>query len=86
MKKGEGTGEACFVDGPFDSRNGNTVLKFQQEWRGAFHSDFMRPLVNRWLIISEPLFDQAEVTADLADLPKFSAGKQKSSKAIKGTC
>ena len=23
MKKGEGTGQACFVDGPFDSRNGN---------------------------------------------------------------
>ena len=46
----------------------------------------MRPLVNRWLIISEPLFDEAEVPADLADLPKFSAGKQKSSKVIKGTC
>ena len=36
----------------------------------------MRPLVNRWLIISEPLFDQTEVTADLADLPIFSAVKQ----------
>ena len=46
----------------------------------------MRPLVNRWLIISEPLFDEAEVPADLADLPKFSVGKQKSSEAIKGTC
>ena len=46
----------------------------------------MRPLVHRWLIISEPLSDQPEVTADLADFPKFFVGKQKSLKAIKGTC
>ena len=84
--KGEETGQICFVDGPFDSKNGSTILEFQQEWRSVYHSDFMRPLVNRWPIISEPLSDQAEVSADFADFPKFCARKQKSSKAIKGTC
>ena len=73
--KREGTGQVCFVDGPFDSKNGKTILEFQQEWRSVYHSDFMRPLVNRWPIISEPFSDQAELTADLADFPKFSAGK-----------
>ena len=70
----------------FDLKNGSTILEFQLEWRSVYHYDFMRPLVNRWPIISEPLSDQAEVTADFADFPKFCAGKQKSSKAIKGTC
>ena len=73
--KREGTGQVCFVDGPFDSKNGKTILEFQQEWRSVYHSDFMRPLVNRWLIISKPFSDQAELTADLAYFPKFSAGK-----------
>ena len=47
------------------------ILEFQQEWRSVDHSDFMRPLFNRWPVISEPLSDQAEVTADLVDFPKF---------------
>ena len=69
--KGEGTGQVCFVDGPFDLKNGSTILEFQQERRSVYHSDFMRPFVNRWPIISEPLSDQAEATADLVDFPKF---------------
>jgi len=73
--KREGTGQVCFVDGPFDSKNGKTILELQQERRSVYHSDFMRPLVNRWPIISEPFSDQAELTADLADFPKISVGK-----------
>jgi len=68
------------------SKNGNTILEFQQKCRSINHSDFMRPLVHRWPVISEPLSDQAEVTADLTDFPKFFVGKQKSLKAIKSTC
>jgi hypothetical protein len=73
--KREGTGQVCFVDGPFDSKNGKTILEFQQEWRCVYHSNFMRPLVNRRPIISELFSDQTEVTADLAEFSKFPAGK-----------
>ena len=61
--KGEGAGQVCFIDGPFDKKNGKTLLEFQQEWRSVYHSDFMRPLVNRWPIISEPFSVQSEVAA-----------------------
>ena len=59
--KGEGPGQVCFIEGPFDKNNGKTILDFQQEWRSVYHSDFMRPLVNRWPIILEPFSVQPEV-------------------------
>ena len=68
---GEGIGQVCFIDGPFDPDSGRTILGFQQEWRSVYHSDFMRPLVNRWPIISEPYSDQADILADLVDAPDF---------------
>ena len=66
--QGDGTGQICFVEGAFDPDSGKTILPFQQEWRSVYHSDFMRPLVNRWPIISEPFSDQADVMADVQGL------------------
>ena len=45
--RGEGNGQVCFLDGPFDPESGDLLLKFRQEWRSVYHPDFMRPLVNR---------------------------------------
>ena len=70
--QGEGRGQVCFIEGPFDPVSGKSILKFQQEWRSVYHPDFMRPLVNRWPIISEPFLDQAEIVADLEDVPGLS--------------
>ena len=67
--RGEGRGQVCFLDGPFDPSSGELLLSFQQEWRSVYHPDFMRPLINRWPLVLEPFSDQAEVMADLADVP-----------------
>ena len=45
--RGEGNGQVCFLDGPFDPESGDLLLEFRQEWRSVYHPDFMRPLVNR---------------------------------------
>ncbi len=67
--RGGGKGQVCFIDGPFNPETGELLLGFQQEWRSIHHPDFMRPLINRWPLVWEPFSDQAEVMADLTDVP-----------------
>ena len=66
---GEGKGQVCFIEGPFDPETGELLLAFQQEWRSVYHPDFMRPLVNRWPMEAEPFSEQGEIVAALAHLP-----------------
>jgi len=51
---GDGDGRLFFFDELFDPDTGEVILRFQQEVRSIYHPDFMRPLVNRWPLISEP--------------------------------
>ncbi len=66
---GNGLGQVFFFDDIFDPDTGDTILKFQHEARSVYHEDFMRPLVNRWPIISEPYRDQFDIQLALADIP-----------------
>lgn len=63
--KGEGRGQVFFFDRIFDPESVETVILLENEVRSIYHQDFMRPLINRWPIVSEPFSDQAEVMADL---------------------
>jgi hypothetical protein len=74
--QGTGTGQVFFFDGPFDPDTGEEILKFTQEVRSPYHPDFMRPLVNRWPIITEPFSDQRAVMEALADVPGLVYGDQ----------
>ena len=74
--QGEGRGQVFFFDGPFDPDTGEEILKFTQEVRSVYHPDFMRPLVNRWPIVSEPFSDQRAVMETLADVPGLVYGEQ----------
>ena len=51
---GQGLGQVFFFDELFDPESGEMILRFQQEIRSVYHPDFMRPLVNRWPLVSEP--------------------------------
>lgn len=66
---GQGRGQVFFFEELFDPDTDKVIIKFQQEPRSVYHPDFMRPLVNRWPIISEPYTDQADVMAGLIDVP-----------------
>ncbi len=74
--QGDGAGQVFFFDGPFDPETGAEILKFTQEVRSVYHPDFMRPLVNRWPINSEPFSDQRVVMEGLADVPGLIYGEQ----------
>ena len=71
---GLGQGQVFNFHEIFDPENGETVLKFQQELRSVYHPDFMRPLVNRWPIINEPYVDQANIVAELPEVPQWVPG------------
>lgn len=74
--QGEGLGQVFFFDELFDPDTGDMILRFPQEVRSVYHPDFMRPLVNRWPLISEPYSDQQEVMQSLADVPGLIYGIQ----------
>ncbi len=63
--KGEGRGQVFFFSRIFDPESGAIVFPLENEVRSVYQQDFMRPLVNRWPIVSEPFSDQAEVMAEL---------------------
>lgn len=67
--QGDGMEQLFFFAGPFDPESGEVILQFVQEARSIYHPDYMRPLVNRWPITSEPYSHQADILADLANVP-----------------
>ena len=73
---GDGAGQVFFFDELFDPDTGETILKFQQEVRSIYHRDFMRPLINRWPIISEPFSDQRDFMKTLEDVPGLKYGEE----------
>ncbi|NQW01025.1 MAG: VOC family protein [Rhodospirillales bacterium] len=64
---GDGLNQTFFFKGVYEPSSGNQVCPLQHEIRGIYHPDFMRPLVNRWPMNSEPFSDQAAVMASLRD-------------------
>jgi hypothetical protein len=44
---------------------GDPLFHLQHEIRGLYHPDYMRPLVNRWPLVTEPFSDQATIRARL---------------------
>lgn len=65
--KGDGLNQTFFVKGVIDPKSGKTICGLEHEIRGIYHPDFMRPLVNRWPINTEPFSDQAAVMVALRD-------------------
>lgn len=48
-----------------DPNGGAPLFQLQHEIRGLYHPDYMRPLVNRWPLVTEPFSDQATIRARL---------------------
>ena len=71
---GEGRGEVFFFDKIYDPENGDAVFQMQNEVRSIYHPDFMRPLVNRWPMVTEPFSDQTLAMKNLADQLGFMPG------------
>lgn len=62
---GDGLNQTFFFNGVFDPSSGKKVCDLQHEIRGLYHPDYMRPLINRWPMTTEPFSDQAAVMAAL---------------------
>ena len=75
--QGKGLGELFFFEELFDPKTGELILCFQQEVRSIYHPDFMRPLINRWPLISEPFSEQRDVMESLTAVPGLVYGEQK---------
>ena len=56
--------DAFFFTAIADPGSNEVLLGLNHETRSLHHPDFMRPLVNRWPLESEPFSDQAEIQAD----------------------
>lgn len=54
---GNALDQIYFCNGVFDIESGAKLSTLQHEIRGVYHPDFMRPLVNRWPLGDEALFD-----------------------------
>lgn len=63
---GDARGEILFFDRVFDPDTGDTLFTINNEVRSVYHPDFMRPLANRWPLVSEPFRDQTQAMAALA--------------------
>ncbi len=59
----------------FDPRTGGTLFPLENEVRSVFHFDFMRPLVNRWPLVTEPFTDQFMARRDFNTEVGFNPGK-----------
>lgn len=57
-----------------DPAGGPPLFSLQHEVRGLYHPDFMRPLVNRWPLVTEPFSDQAALRARLRERRRKAAG------------
>ena len=53
---GEARDIVFFFEGMFDPASGETVCPLINEVRSVYHPDFMRPLVNRWPNVDQPVF------------------------------
>ena len=71
---GDGQGEVFFFDKIYDPENGETIFQMQNEVRSVYHPDFMRPLINRWPLETEPFSDQTQVMKKLAKQLGFMPG------------
>ncbi len=65
--QGDGLNQTFFFNGIVDPLSGDSLCGLQHEIRGIYHPDFMRSLVNRWPMNSEPFSDQAAVMAAQGD-------------------
>ena len=59
--------QTFFFKGVYDPESGDRICDLQHEIRGIYHPDFMRPLVNRWPMNTEPFSDQSAVMAALRE-------------------
>jgi len=53
-----------FTTKVFDPGNGETLFRLENEVRSVSHPDFMRQLVNRWPLVTEPFTDQFQSRID----------------------
>lgn len=61
----DGLDQTFFFAQILDANSGDPLFQLQHEIRGLFHPDYMRPLVNRWPLVTEPFSDQAATRAEL---------------------
>lgn len=71
---GDAHGEIFFFDKIFDPDSGETLFTIHNEVRSIYHPDFMRPLVNRLPLVSQPFRDQTQAMAALAAQVGFTPG------------
>lgn len=57
--------QTFFFEQLLDADRGEPLFRLQHEIRGLYHPDYMRPLVNRWPLVTEPFSDQASIRARL---------------------
>lgn len=60
VKTGGGRDQVFFFEDVFDPETGEVAFAFGNEVRSVYHTDFMRPLVNRWPMVEEPLSFQRD--------------------------
>ncbi|MEK9724065.1 MAG: hypothetical protein VW405_11380 [Rhodospirillaceae bacterium] len=78
---GDARDQTFFLDRLYDPDNGETILRFQHEMRGLFHADYMRQLVNRWPMPTEPFEDQGAIRrAQLAAMARKPEKKKRKRK------
>jgi len=60
VKTGGGRDQVFFFNDLIDTDSEKVVFAFGNEVRSIYHTDFMRPLVNRWPMVDEPLSFQRD--------------------------
>lgn len=60
IRTGGGSDQVFFFNDLFDPETGKPAFAFGNEVRSVYHTDFMRPLVNRWPMVDEPLSFQRD--------------------------
>ncbi len=73
--KGQAGAVMFFSRDIFDLGSGEQLLALENEVRSIYHPDFMRPLVNRWPMVSEPFTDQFQSRRELVSAVGFTPGK-----------